>query len=98
MVAPGVDSDKLIAELSETEIDDLCTYILAEQGGARTETCEDADGEFTVDFPDFDECVETLLAYGEECPATVRQEEECAEKLGDDPCDDPAACHAADDC
>ena len=53
---------------------------------------------FTVDFYDFDGCVEDLLSYPEECPATVRQEEECAEKLGDNPCDDPAACHASDDC
>ncbi|MFN0248305.1 MAG: hypothetical protein ACKV2T_15545 [Kofleriaceae bacterium] len=95
----GVDSDKLIVELSETEIDDVCTYILAEQGGARTEQCEDEEGNaFTVEFYDFDGCVDSLLSYSEECPATVRQEEECAEKLGVDPCDDPAACHAADDC
>jgi hypothetical protein len=94
----GVDESKRIVDLSESEIDDVCTYVLAEQGGARTEECEDEDGNlFTVEFPDFDECVEFLLSY-EECDATVRQEEECAEKLGDNPCDDPAACRASDDC
>jgi hypothetical protein len=95
----GVDSDKLVVDLSESEINDLCTYILEEQGGARTETCVDEDEvEYEVEFPDFDECVESLLGYIEDCPATVKQEEECAEKLGEDPCDDPAACHASDDC
>ena len=95
----GVDSDKLIVELSDTEIDDLCTYIIDQQGPARTEECEDADGvPYTVEFYDFDGCVDSLLGYIAECPATVRQEEECAERLGDDPCADPTACHAADDC
>lgn len=95
----GVDQDKLVVELSESEIDDLCTYIIAEQGGARTEVCTDDEGlEYEIEYPTFDECVEFLLGYLEDCPSTVRQEEECAEKLGDDPCDDPAACHASDDC
>jgi hypothetical protein len=84
--------------LSEAEIDDLCGYIIEEQGGARTEVCMDDEGEFDVEFPTLDECIDSLLNYTEDCPSTVRQEEECAEKLGDDPCDDPAACHASDDC
>jgi hypothetical protein len=94
----GIDTDKQVVELTETEIDDLCDYIIEQQGDARTETCMDDEGEFTVEFPDFDECVDFLLSYSEDCPSTVRQEEECAEKLGDNPCDDPAACHASDDC
>ena len=94
----GVDSDKLVVDLSESEMNDLCSYIIEQQGDARTEVCMDDDGEFTVDFPDFDECVDSMLNYVEDCPSTVRQEEECSEKLGDDPCDDPAACHASDDC
>lgn len=95
----GVDEDKLIVDLSDDEIDDVCNYVIEQQGGARTEECMDADGvTFTVEFPDFDGCVDELLSYPEGCGATVRNEEECAEKLGKDPCDDPAACHAADDC
>ena len=94
----GIDTDRQVVELSEAEIEDLCDYILVQQGEPRTVVCMDDEGEFTVDFPDFDECVDSLLNYTEDCPSTVRQEEECAEKLGEDPCDDPAACHASDDC
>src|SRR5687768_10597691 len=94
----GVDSEKLAVELSDTEIDNLCNYIIEKQGGARSVVCMDDEGEYTVEFPDFDECVDSIVNYSDECPSTVRQEEECAEKLGDDPCDDPAACHASDDC
>ncbi len=94
----GVDSDKLVIDLSESEIDDLCGYIIDKQGDGGTEVCTSDTGEFTVSFPTFDECVDSLLNYVDGCPSTVRQEEECAEKLGADPCDDPAACHASDDC
>jgi hypothetical protein len=95
----GVDSGKLVVTLSDAEIDDLCNYVIDKQGGARTEECDDGKGgTFTVEFPDFDGCVDDLLSYLDDCTATVRQEEECSEKLGDDPCSDPNACHAADDC
>ena len=94
----GIAESKLIVDLSDTEIEDLCDYIIEQQGDARTEVCMDDTGEFTVDFPSFDECVDTLLGYIDGCTATVRQEEECAERLGDDPCADPTACHTADDC
>ncbi len=94
----GIDESKLIIDLSETEIDDLCDYIISQQGDARTEVCMDDTGEFTVDFPSFDDCVATLLTYTDGCADTVRQEEECAERLGGDPCSDPVACHASDDC
>lgn len=95
----GIDGDKRVVDLSDSEIDDLCNYIIEQQGDARSETCTDEDGvDFTVEFPDFDECVDSMLNYSGDCPSTVHQEEECAEKLGDDPCDDPAACHASDDC
>jgi len=90
----GVDSNKQIFDLTDGEIDDLCDYILEKQGGARTEVCDDGE----IEYPDHEECVDYLLSYGEDCTATVSDEEECAEQLGDDPCSDPAACHAADDC
>jgi hypothetical protein len=85
----GVDNSKLIVDLSDSELDDLCGYILDEQNG--TEECPD-------DFETIDDCVAYLTSYSDDCTATVRNEEECAEKLGDDPCSDPAACHASDDC
>jgi hypothetical protein len=94
----GVDGDKNLTELSDSEQQALCEHVLELQGGAgATIEC----GDFDVEIDTVAECVTGLGEIQASCAATVDDAEACAAGQGEDPCDftnPPAACEVVFGC
>lgn len=79
----GVDRDKRLGELSESEAQTVCSWAATEQGGARTVTC---DGGQTVTIETDADCAADLTAVTDSCTVTVGAFEDCFGSLNGDPC------------
>jgi hypothetical protein len=86
----GLPLDKTLAELDESEWEQLCEW-----GNAQYEEAEvDCGDGVTVSVGTVDECVEESLAYYGECSSTVESMEACVGAIAEDPCSSelPAEC------
>jgi len=84
----GVSSSKLLVDLSVSEEDDLCNYIVDVEDAPRTVTCSDGS---TVTLEESTDC--DFSGFTTSCTATVGDAEDCAQALGNDPCNpDLSAC------
>lgn len=82
----GVDSDKRVAELSESEVRDVCEAGIEAQGGEGT-THDCGDG-VTAEVGTVDECVADYQDFPSDCELTVGELEACVNDW-DDLCGDP---------
>lgn len=79
----GVDVTKRLGDLSAAEMRDVCTWVIAQQGGeGAVHQCENGD---TVTLDTVDECVAERDGF-DTCSVTVRQLEECVLAVGEDVC------------
>jgi hypothetical protein len=80
----GVDASKKLADLSASEIGDLCDYTSEVEGGyGASKVCGDG---ITITVKSREACVAMLDATVASCPATVENAEACAEAIGEDLC------------
>jgi hypothetical protein len=78
----GVSSSKKLTELSSSERDALCGYVVSAEGSVRTQVC---DG-FTITTLSATTCTTGLTTVSASCTATVDNAETCAEAASDDLC------------
>jgi hypothetical protein len=77
---------------TSAEARQLCTYVIAQQGGTREVMCDETT---TYIIPSVDECASELEAFPD-CPALIVSDVEgCARATGPDPCMRPAGSESA---
>src|SRR5262245_18270910 len=79
----GIDSTKKITELTSSERQQLCEYMVEAEGGAHSKMCGDG---LTITVKSATECSAGLSTLSASCTATVDNAEACAEAAGDDLC------------
>lgn len=79
----GVDSTKKLTELSTTERQQVCDYMVQAEGGVHSKTCGDG---ITINVKSAADCTTSLAGFKSSCTATVDNAEACAEAAGDDLC------------
>jgi hypothetical protein len=80
----GVSSSKKLTELSSSERDSLCSYVISVEGEARSQMCGGAT--ITLTPQTMTMCTADLGAVASTCTATVDNAESCAEAVHDDLC------------
>jgi len=95
-----IDPDKLLVELSEGEVAELCGWVVDTFGGPQTFECEDGS---TITIGDItqDQCIAEMpsTATNPDCTATIGQFEACVKaRKSSDPCtvDSPTQCAEID--
>lgn len=82
--ASGVESSKKLTNLSSSEREQLCDFMVDTWGGAQTKVCSD---DISVTTYDVDNCNAAFLTnLDASCEATVRNAESCAKAAGVDVC------------
>ena len=80
----GVDGSKKLADLSLSEMGDLCDYTSDVEGGyGASKMCGDG---FSISVQSREACIAQLEATVAGCTATVDNAEACAEAIGEDLC------------
>lgn len=79
----GVESTKKLTELSTSERQQVCDYMVEAEGGVHSKTCGDG---ITITVKSAADCTTSLGSFSSTCAATVDSAEACAEAAGDDLC------------
>jgi hypothetical protein len=79
----GVDQNKKLIELTSSERQQLCEYMVEAQGGVHSKMCGDG---LTITVMSASECDEGFAGFAPSCAATVDHAEACGEAAGDDLC------------
>ncbi len=79
----GVDAGKKLIELTASERQQVCAYMVEAEGGVHSKMCGDG---LTITVKSAAECTTSVAAFSTTCTATVDNAETCAEAAGDDLC------------
>jgi hypothetical protein len=79
----GVETTKKLTELSTSERQQLCDYMVEAEGGVHSKMCGDG---ITISVKSASECTTAFSGFSASCTATVDNAEACAEAAGDDLC------------
>ena len=79
----GVMSSKRVADLTDPEVQQFCSWGADVLDAPRTVQCGDDQ---TVSFDGAEECVTDYSSFPDTCEMTVSQAEACVNALADDPC------------